>query len=187
MCRLIATWSVILGVLSGTAITLNAGFGLAVFDGIRYVPGLATLSIARVLATGATSTGTVLGIVHWSHRYDSVTLKSSVTKVLVFGILGAITMTPFVGLLALFASFVSAKLVFGIAWSFFVGGVCNILTAEDGVVGLLVGVGSALVLVPILALALPGMARKRWGLATKLVTVWGTLMVLSLATRLFFG
>ncbi len=182
--RLSVCWSVLLAALNGSLVTLQAGFALSPFGGFDWVPGIASLSIIRVLAAGAAGSGTVLALVHWAHGREPARLKQCLRSTLVHGFLGTVAMTSVSSLVALASSFGTGLAIYGIGWTTFCGGLQRIVTLADCIVGLGVATASGLILVPLVGFLLPSLARTNWSLAAKMLAIWLGLFVLNAAGRI---
>jgi len=181
---LFASWTFVLSYIAGAAVTVCVGLGLSKFDGLDYVPRIASLSILRELGPGAAASAAVLSLVSWAHRCGPAQLLLIIRGTLVRAFLGVIAILPVATAIALASSFVTGCGLYGITRSSFVAGAIQTLTPDDCAVGLKVAIASVLLLGPLLRIALPALSRLAWSLPLKLFAVWLGLCTICLVTRL---
>lgn len=186
--RLFVIWGTAIAAVSASIITFQSGFGLRKFGGLEYVPRLLALALVREMGPGAATSAALIGLVHWTHRYDVDQLRSCLGQVRARGYLGSIVMLPVATLVALASSFSTAFVVYGITWATYSSGMAETLAMADFAVALGGTFVSGLILMLTSLFLLPTFARFSWSLPVKLLATCSCLVTvhifLSAAVRM---
>jgi hypothetical protein len=169
--------------LSGAALALEFGYGLAKFGGHEYLPRATTLAIVRTQASGISTSALLFALVVWSHGLSTAVVRSNLAKAMAYTLLVATPCLAIATVLAVVTSFAVAHLGYAVPGSAIGAGI-RLLGLDDFVYQFAVFPLEAALVGAVCWLAIPWLARSRWSLIAKLAAGWlgmsGLRLVLSI-------
>jgi hypothetical protein len=179
-----SVWLTLLAVLTSVALTLQTGFALSKFGGIELVPRITTLSIIRVQAQGVVFSAALFAWISATHDSPKPFIRSKFWATARRLVLTWPLAYAFATLLGILASAAALRLLFGLPWRTSFQEVSASLLIGDAIFGFAVTIPHAALLIAVSWFVTPRLAGLPWGLARKLVTVWGALAFIRIVAEI---